>query len=103
MSILLQATNDVLSTCAAATNKYIKLGKEFKPRPVAYPEVTSAQATVFRLSKHLKSLESSGSTTPAQLQEAKQAVVSARITCRRVTNAVNREVGIERDKLPTSP
>ena len=98
MSILLQSTNDVLNTAAAASNKTVQLGREFRPKATDNPVVTAAQAKVLRLSKLVKHLSSSNSNE-AQLLEAKQAVSAARAACKRAINAVTEQACLDRDTL----
>ena len=99
VSILLQSTNDVLTTGAAATNKTIQLGKEFKPKPVENPEVDAAQTRHLRLSKLVKHLESSNQSCAAQLEDARRAVSAARSDCKRATNAATMKMFNDRDTL----
>ena len=87
VSLLLQSTNDVLCTAAAATNKTVNLGKEFKPKPAKNPEVTAAQAQLIRLSKLVNHLASSTTSNKDQLLDAQHALSSARSAYRRACNA----------------
>ena len=101
-SILLQSTNDVLSTCATATNKSVKLGKLTKPKPQIFPEVTSAQSKLLRLSKLVGSLSSSSSASIGQISDAKSALTAARAECRRIVNATTVLACNERDAMTHS-
>ena len=102
VSILLQSTNDVLSTCAAATNKIINLGKATSSRPKSNPEVTAAQSKVLRLSKLAGNLSSSSSATDSQIIDARRAVTAARAECRRISNYTTMVACNERDAMTHS-
>ena len=99
VSMLLQATNNVLSTCAAATNKVVELGKEFTPRTVTDPSVSVAQNRLLRLSKHTKILVSSEVATDAQVLDAKKSVSASRCAYKRAINAANLQACNQRDTL----
>ena len=101
-SLLLQTTNDVLSTCAEAVNKSVKLGKQSKPKPQTHPEVTAAQSKVLRLSKLVGSLSSSSSASKEQIIDAKSALTAARADCRRLVNATTMLSCNERDAMTHS-
>ena len=98
VSILLQSTNDVLSTCAVASNKSTKLGKTFLPKPHIFPAVQASQSKVLRLSKHL----ASSIFSAEQLCEARRALTAARAECRRLVNATTKQSCDERDALTHS-
>ena len=98
VSLLLQSTNDVLNTAAAASNKTVQLGRTFRPKPTKNPDVTAAQATVLRLSKLAKNLSSSNSSE-SQLLDAKRAVSAARSACKRLSNAAAEQACRDRDTL----
>ena len=99
VSVLLQSTNDVLSTCSAASNKTIKLGKHLVQKPSKNPEIAVAQAQVLRLSKLVSNLQSSTTSTESQIADAKKAVTAARSEYKRVTNAVAGQECYARDTL----
>ena len=99
VSVLLQSTNDLLSTCAAASNKSIKLAKQSTIKPSSDPTVSAAQAKLLRLSKLVQRLASSDSTTEDQLNDAKRAVSAARSKCKRIDNASKMLACNERDTL----
>ena len=99
VSILLKSTNDVLSTAASASNKVIKLGQEFQPKPVLNLETLEAQTKVLRLSKLVKHMSASSNSSVKQLCEAKQAVTAARAAYKRAINADNKAADDTRDQL----
>ena len=102
VSILLASTNDALTTCAAATNRSIKLGLATKPKIQALdPSVRAAQARSLRLSRLLRSLVSSRAPE-AQIDEAKRALAAARSLCRKVINYSTKSACDERDALTFS-
>ena len=98
VSVLLQSTNDVLTTGAAASNATIELGKQFCPKPVENPTVSAAQAQSLRLSKLAKNLEAS-TTSQDRCLDARRAASAARSACRRAINAANMKSCNERDTL----
>ena len=102
VSILLQSTNDTLSTFAAATNKTVKLGKTTKPRPTKNPEVSAAQSKLLRLSKLARNLSSSSNATEDQISDARRAVAAARAECRKITNTTTMIACNERDAMTHS-
>ena len=87
VSVLLQCTNDVLTTAAAASNKVIKLGEKFRPKAVENSEVTTAQTRVQQLSSLVKQLGSLNLEIHPQLEDAKRALTAARAACKRAVNA----------------
>ena len=99
VSMLLNSTNDVLNTTAAASNKIVHLGKHFHPKPVENSEVSAAQAKLLRLSKLVKQLSSSLNCNEPQLLEAKHALTAARSALKRSLNASTQKDCDDRDKL----
>ena len=99
VSILLQSTCDVFSSCAAASNKTVKLGKMPKTKPSKDLDVSAAQKRLLRLTKLVKQLETSSSSTESQLHEAKFAATSARAELRRLVNSKTMLAENARDAL----
>ena len=99
ISILLKATNDALSSCAVATNKFVKLGKNVRQRPFSSIEVRKAQQQLLRLSKHLRELSLCDNASPSQLSDAKSALSSSRSAYRRLANSTIRSAADKRDSL----
>ena len=102
VSILLQSTNDVLSTCAKASNKHVKLGKASIPKPRKYPLVSAAQSKVLRISKLVSNLTSGNNYSSEQVNDARKALTAARAECRRIMNNTTKLACDERDALTHS-
>ena len=99
VSILLQSTNDILSSSAAASNKFIKLSKPFKPKADKNSDVVAAQARSLRLAKLVRKLEASNPVNKEHLEEAKRAASLAKKFCRRVSNLATQQACNKRDTL----
>ena len=99
LKLLLQSTNNILTTTASITNKTIDLGKSFSPRSKPIPKLLRiSQKSLLQKHRELKHAEKTSATTDKILQlklEHKQLKSQVR-KLERQTNAIE---GINRDEL----
>ena len=98
ISILLSCTNDILSSAAKASNKFVNLGKLVTQKPVDHPEVTEAQKAALHAAKHLRSVVGTPNPDPDILESAKLLAASTKTTLRRISRAVDVEASSNRDR-----
>ena len=98
-SILLDSTNFALSRAAEASFRTRSLAKAPRPRPSSNPEVTSAQKSALESYRHLRSLTSCQTATPAALAAAKASSSAANSALRAVVRSSSLQVARERDGL----
>ena len=84
-SLLLQLTNEALSSAAKLTNKYTDLSKDFKPSKYkSPPEVSEASETKKAAHNNLKSVQQDPNSTEVELSCATTTFTDARKAYRRV-------------------
>ena len=98
ISILLSCTNDILSSAAKASNKFVKLGKMVKLKPVENPEVVEAQKASLSAARHLRSVLATPDPDPDMLESAKSLAASSKASLRRISRALTIEGWSNRDK-----
>ena len=97
IAILLSQTNDILSSAAKASNKFMKLGKTPKIRPTDNPDIKLAQKTALLASKNVRQLASS-SADSKQLEAARAEAAAASSYLRNLTRALQVDSAVSRDK-----
>ena len=98
-SLLLQSTNDILSTCAQSTNRYLDLSIQREPRPSRHPGVRAAHKKSLLAAKKLRLLKSRHPADSPLIAAAEGQLSLAKSEARSLTRAWHLTQSAKRDEL----
>ena len=99
-SLLLTATNDILSSAAQASNKFTDLSRVSKARSTTHPDIRAAQAAQLAAVRHHRATITTAD--PSTIAAARQAASSAKAETRRLCRTWQTQVAAERDSQVSS-
>ena len=98
-SLLLSATNTVLSEAAKSTNRVVDLSKQPKVKSSLHPDVKLAQAASLSAARTLRAATISPQSNPGAIAAASELASNARAEVRRLTRVWKNQVAAERDNM----
>ena len=100
-SVILESTNDILSSAAKATQRIVHLGKPRPVKPTNHPEIRAAQKKSLEATRHYRSLSACPQLSSA-VKSAKAECAAARSSLRSLTRTWQQVEAVKRDQLLSS-